>query len=73
MLVPLAQGVDVLSVQRCYEALYDYEASDTDEISFHDGDLIVNCSGVDEGWMTGTVQRTSQTGMLPANYVRRVS
>jgi len=64
---------DFNNPQRCYEALYDYEAADTDEISFMDGDLIINCSGVDEGWMTGTVQRTNATGMLPANYVRRVS
>ncbi|KAF2363446.1 Zinc finger LIM-type [Trinorchestia longiramus] len=61
------------NIGRCYQALYDYEAADTDEISFRDGDLIINCSDVDEGWMTGTVQRTSASGMLPANYVRRVS
>ncbi|XP_075218568.1 LIM and SH3 domain protein Lasp isoform X2 [Lycorma delicatula] len=54
---------------RVYRALYDYEAQDGDEVSFHDGDLIVNCTSIDEGWMTGTVQRTGETGMLPANYV----
>ena len=53
--------------------MYDYTAADTDEVSFHDGDVIVNCSGVDGGWMTGTVQRNGSQGMLPANYVRRVS
>lgn len=54
---------------RVYRAMYDYEAQDRDEVSFLDGDLIVNCTPIDEGWMTGTVQRTGQTGMLPANYV----
>ncbi|XP_076056729.1 LIM and SH3 domain protein Lasp isoform X2 [Oratosquilla oratoria] len=58
---------------RCYRAMYDYEAADTDEITFQDGDYIINCTAIDEGWMTGTVQRTGQTGMLPANYVERVN
>lgn len=49
--------------------MYDYEAQDRDEVSFMDGDIIVNCTPIDEGWMTGVVQRTGQTGMLPANYV----
>lgn len=51
------------------KALYDYTAADKDEVSFVEGDIIVNCQKVDEGWMTGTVQRTLQWGMLPANYV----
>nr|CAD7196017.1 unnamed protein product [Timema douglasi] len=54
---------------RVYKALYDYDAQDSDEVSFIDGDLIVNCTPIDEGWMTGLVQRTGQSGMLPANYV----
>ncbi|RWS29059.1 LIM and SH3 domain protein F42H10.3-like isoform X1 [Leptotrombidium deliense] len=54
---------------RTYRAMYDYTAQDIDEVSFQDGDLIVNCMSIDEGWMTGTIQRTGQTGMLPANYV----
>lgn len=53
--------------------MYDYEAQDSDEVSFHDGDVIVNCTAIDEGWMTGLVQRTGQTGMLPANYVESVN
>jgi len=55
------------------KALYDYEAKDTDEVSFQEGDVIVNCQMVDEGWMTGTVQRTLFWGMLPANYVERIN
>ncbi|KAL1132315.1 hypothetical protein AAG570_010271 [Ranatra chinensis] len=54
---------------RVYRAIYDYEAQDGDEVSFVDGDLIVDCTSVDAGWMTGLVQRTGQMGMLPANYV----
>ncbi|XP_062390346.1 nebulin isoform X4 [Sardina pilchardus] len=53
-------------------ALYDYGAADTDEVSFKDGDVIVNVQSIDEGWMYGTVQRTGKTGMLPANYVEAI-
>lgn len=52
--------------------MYDYKAQDVDEISFADGDIIVNCIPVDEGWMTGTLPRTGQSGMLPANYVEPI-
>ncbi|XP_077393753.1 nebulin [Festucalex cinctus] len=53
-------------------AMYDYLAADSDEVSFKDGDVIVNVQSIDEGWMYGTVQRTGKTGMLPANYVEAV-
>ncbi|XP_072301321.1 nebulin isoform X6 [Eucyclogobius newberryi] len=53
-------------------AMYDYGAADSDEVSFKDGDVIVNVQAIDEGWMYGTVQRTGKTGMLPANYVEAV-
>ncbi|TKS67790.1 Nebulin [Collichthys lucidus] len=53
-------------------AMYDYAAADNDEVSFKDGDVIVNVQAIDEGWMYGTVQRTGKTGMLPANYVEAV-
>uniref|UniRef100_A0A3P9HHS2 LIM and SH3 protein 1 n=1 Tax=Oryzias latipes TaxID=8090 RepID=A0A3P9HHS2_ORYLA len=59
----------VLFLQRVYRALYDYTAQDHDEVSFRDGDVIINAQPIDEGWMYGTVQRTGKSGMLPANYV----
>ena len=58
---------------RCYQAIYDYEAQDNDEVSFKDGDIIINAVPIAEGWMTGTVHRTGQSGMLPANYVEPVN
>ncbi|XP_063239117.1 LIM and SH3 domain protein Lasp [Bacillus rossius redtenbacheri] len=58
---------------KVFKAMYDYDAQDSDEVSFLDGDVIVNCTPIDEGWMTGLVQRTGQTGMLPANYVEPVN
>ena len=55
-----------------YVAVYDYTAADDDEISFVEGDSILNVEVIDEGWMTGTVERTGDSGMLPSNYVERV-
>ena len=50
-------------------AMYDYNAADTDEVSFVEGDIITYCQPIDAGWMEGTVDRTQQRGMLPSNYV----
>ncbi|KAJ8337125.1 hypothetical protein SKAU_G00383450 [Synaphobranchus kaupii] len=55
--------------QRVCRAIYDYAAQDHDEVSFRDGDVILNVQPIDEGWMYGTVQRTGKSGMLPANYI----
>lgn len=55
--------------QRIFRAVYDYEAKDVDEVSFLEGDLIYELESIDAGWMTGRVERTGKTGMLPANYL----
>jgi hypothetical protein len=52
-----------------YKAIYEHDAGDVDEVSFVEGDLIIDCTDFDQGWLTGTVQRTGKRGMLPANYV----
>lgn len=52
--------------------MYDYSAADEDEVSFVDGDVIVDVQQIDEGWMYGRVERTGQQGMLPANYVEAI-
>ena len=54
-----------------YQAMYDYDAQDDDEVGFRDGDLIIDVEPIDEGWMIGTVKSTGQRGMLPANYVEK--
>ncbi|XP_041423360.1 LIM zinc-binding domain-containing Nebulette isoform X3 [Xenopus laevis] len=58
---------------RTYRAMYDYCAQDEDEVSFREGDYIVNVQSIDEGWMYGTVQRSGKNGMLPANYIELVN
>ncbi|NWW74732.1 LASP1 protein, partial [Climacteris rufus] len=55
-----------------FRAVYDYNAADEDEVSFQDGDTIINVQQIDDGWMYGTVERTGDTGMLPANYVEAI-
>ncbi|NXS97852.1 LASP1 protein, partial [Jacana jacana] len=55
-----------------FRAVYDYSAADEDEVSFQDGDTIINVQQIDDGWMYGTVERTGDTGMLPANYVEAI-
>ena len=59
------------SLQR-YRAMYDYSAADDDEVSFMDGDLIVDVTVIDDGWWEGRVERTGQYGMLPSNYVEEI-
>ena len=60
-----------------YRAEYDYfpDASDpeaADELMFEEGDIIVGLVKIDDGWSTGTNQRTGQSGMLPSNYITQI-
>jgi len=63
------QPIQTSQSEPVYQAIYDYSAADDDEVSFVEGDLIINGEEIDAGWMTGTVKRTGLTGMLPSNYV----
>ena len=36
------------------------------------GDVIIDASIIDDGWMEGRVERTGQYGMLPSNYVQKM-
>ncbi|KAI8900491.1 P-loop containing nucleoside triphosphate hydrolase protein, partial [Globomyces pollinis-pini] len=51
-------------VPRC-TALYKYDASEADELSFNVGDVIVIVSKGDPGWWTGTFN--GKTGLFPSN------
>lgn len=52
--------------------MYDYVATDDDEVSFNEGDYIVHAEVIDDGWMSGTVESTGESGMLPSNYVEKL-
>merc|ERR1712136_523330 len=56
--------------QNQWTAIYDYVASDDDELTFKDGDTIVNAQNIADGWMYGTLASTGQSGLLPSNYVQ---
>ncbi|KAJ3220393.1 Unconventional myosin-Ie [Dinochytrium kinnereticum] len=47
------------------KALYDYNASEADELSFNAGDVITIVSKDDEGWWTGSLK--GKKGLFPAN------
>lgn len=51
-------------------ALYDYQANDTDEITFDPNDLITDIVMIDEGWWQGKCN--GQFGLFPANYVQLI-
>lgn len=53
-----------------WTAVYDYVASDDDELTFKDGDVIMNAQVIADGWMYGTLATTGQSGLLPSNYVQ---
>lgn len=55
------------AVQR-WKAEYDYTAADSDELSFVEGDVFINIKTVDEGWSEATLEKTGESGMVPANY-----
>nr|CDS27082.1 LIM and SH3 domain protein 1 [Hymenolepis microstoma] len=62
-------GMKVTGSGMHFQAVYNYEAAEDDEVSFIEGDEILHGEPIDEGWMFGTVRRTGQFGMLPSNYV----
>ena len=68
----LAENRCLQQSQPQYVAMFDYKAVDDDEVSFIEGDFIVDADIIDEGWIEGRVERTGQHGMLPSNYVKIV-
>ncbi|CAG9540438.1 unnamed protein product [Cercopithifilaria johnstoni] len=52
------------------EALYPYEAQDTDELSFIAGDKFELVNKDSSGWWQGRMQ--NRTGLFPGNYVREL-
>ncbi|XP_022701524.1 src substrate cortactin-like isoform X3 [Varroa jacobsoni] len=61
-----------VSKNKCAVALYDYQAAETDEISFDPNDVIIDVEEIDEGWWRGRCPKTNRIGLFPANYVQLI-
>lgn len=59
--------IDIIDTGFKAVALYDYQASAEDEISFDPDDTITHIDMIDEGWWRGYCK--GQYGLFPANYV----
>lgn len=53
-------------------AEYDYEAGEDNELTFAEGDKIVNIDFVDEDWWLGELEKNGEKGLFPSNYVELV-
>jgi hypothetical protein len=51
-----------------FRAIYDYDANDSDELSFRDGDKFINCEEIAQGWMLGIHEKSGKRGLFPSNY-----
>ncbi|EDO14673.1 hypothetical protein Kpol_325p12 [Vanderwaltozyma polyspora DSM 70294] len=50
-------------------AEYDYDAAEDNELTFVEGDKIVNIEFVDDDWWLGELEKTGEKGLFPSNYV----
>lgn len=50
-------------------AQYDYEAGEDNELTFEEGDKIINIDFVDDDWWLGDLEKTGEKGLFPSNYV----
>ncbi|KAK4519562.1 uncharacterized protein ATC70_009798 [Mucor velutinosus] len=59
-----------MPAKKSMKAVFDCSADEPGELSFKEGDILVDVeeSG-EEGWYTGRIQHTSETGLFPYNYV----
>ena len=54
-------------------AVFDCSADDAGELSFKEGDILVDVvNSSEDGWYSGRLENTSETGLFPYNYVERI-
>jgi len=66
----VSSGTTAATVSRV-RALFDFEASDPDELNFRKGDIIAVLESVYKDWWKG--QLRGQTGIFPLNYVEKLT
>ena len=53
-----------------YQAQFPYRASNTDELSFEEGQRIIFKEDVEDGWAKGELESTGDIGLNPTNFVQ---
>ncbi|KAI1000145.1 Class E vacuolar protein-sorting machinery protein hse1 [Podosphaera aphanis] len=67
--LPAPSGTTAATVSRV-RALYDFQASDPDELTFAKGDIIAVLESVYKDWWKGLLR--GKTGIFPLNYVEKL-
>lgn len=67
---PVASGTTAATVSRV-RALFDFQATDPDELTFHKGDVIAVLESVYKDWWKGVLR--GKTGIFPLNYVEKLA
>lgn len=67
---PVPSGTTAATVSRV-KALFDFQATDPDELTFRKGDIIAVLESVYKDWWKG--QLRGQTGIFPLNYVEKLA
>lgn len=62
-----------VTAAEAWTALYDYAATEGDEVSFNEGDFLTNVKTYTDGWLTGTVTRTGESGSFPEAYAEKAT
>jgi myosin-1 len=52
------------------KAIYDYDATDTDELTFKEGDIIEITKEDPSGWWKGKIK--GREGLFPNNYIEKM-
>ena len=67
---PTASGTTAATVSRV-RALFDFQATDPDELTFRKGDVIAVLESVFKDWWKGLLR--GKTGIFPLNYVEKLA
>lgn len=67
---PVAPGTTAATVSRV-RALFDFQATDPDELTFRKGDVIAVLESVFKDWWKGVLR--GKTGIFPLNYVEKLA